>query len=57
MKLVDYVCSICGKEINDYPDGKKPPVCCRKIMDKKYYPTPAIFKGDGFTSACKETRE
>lgn len=57
MKLIDYYCTICGKERNDYPDGKKPPVCCRKIMLKKYHPTPVVFKGEGWTNAGKEKRD
>ena len=57
MKLVDYYCTICGKERNDYPDGVKPPVCCWKIMLKKYHPTPVVFKGEGWTNAGKEKRK
>ena len=54
MKLIDYYCTICGKEKKDYPEGKKPPVCCRKIMLRKYHPTPIIFKGEGW--AGKENK-
>ena len=44
----DYVCEVCGAEVYDYPLGKKPPVCCRKVMLRKYAPITIIFKGNGW---------
>ena len=44
----DYVCEVCGAEVYDYPLGKKPPVCCRKVMLRKYAPITVIYKGNGW---------
>ena len=53
MKIFTYVCDICESE-KEQPEGKRPPVCCRKIMRKKYYPVGIIYKTDGFTGAQKD---
>ena len=53
MKTFIFVCDVCNKEI-EVPAGKRPPVCCRKIMRKKYTVNPVIFKGDGW--AGKENK-
>ena len=55
-KLVDYVCDICGKKIEDYPLGKKPPRCCRQVMRRLYAPVRIIYEGEGWTDAQREER-
>ena len=47
----DFYCTVCGKVVEDYPLKKKPPTCCRKIMQRKYTPTPTFFRGTGWPGA------
>ena len=52
----DFYCTVCGKEIYDYPLAKKPPVCCRKIMKRKWTLPGIVYRGDWWTGAQRRKR-